>query len=103
MFGFLVVGPQQTTSVIIVIFPFVLSTSDLFGLLIWITLILCSIIFFIWLGKTNNRQNTGPLIPVSRQCPNCASFLPINADFCFVCGKEFVANASLDKKIKKSI
>ena len=94
------VSLEQVQGVIIV-FPFIFSISGLFDLVFWITLLLCSTLFFFWLGRKKFPKTAAPLIPISHQCPTCATFLPVNAEFCFICGQEFKPVLSTGKKVKR--
>ncbi|MFX0202807.1 MAG: hypothetical protein ACFFCW_42425, partial [Candidatus Hodarchaeota archaeon] len=83
-----------TVQGVIIIFPFIFSITGLFELIIWIFLIFIIILFFFWKGHKSFQKSKDQIVPVARQCPKCASFLPLNVGYCFTCGEEVPSSLS---------
>ena len=88
---------------IVIVFPFIFSISGFFELVVWIALLLGIILFLFWAGRKSVQKSEDALIPISRQCLKCASFLPINTDFCFICGEELQSHCSSEKKTRRAL
>lgn len=84
----------ETVQGVIVIFPFIFSITGLFELVFWTSLIFIIILFFFWTGHKRYQKSKEQIVPVTRQCPKCASFLPLNVRYCFTCGEEVAASLS---------
>ena len=87
----------ETVQGVIVIFPFIITITGLFELVSWISLLFILILFFFWTGQKSFQKSKEQIVPVARQCPKCASFLPLNVGYCFTCGEEVPSSLSPTK------
>lgn len=81
---------------VIVVFPFIFSITGFMELIVWITLLFITILIFYWICH-KSYQKSKKIIPVACQCPNCASFLPLNVRYCFICGEKVPSSLSQTK------
>jgi len=88
---------------VVIIFPFIISTPGISDLFIWSVLIFISLLFLFWIGHKTFQRSKDSLIPISRQCPICATFLPIKSKYCIVCGEEYQSYTLTPNKIRRSL
>ena len=88
---------------VVIIFPFIISTPGISDLFIWSVLLLISLIFLFWVGHKTFQSSKNSLTPISRQCPICATFLPIKSKYCIVCGEEYQSYTFSPNKTRRPL
>ncbi len=88
---------------VVIIFPFIISTPGISDLFVWSVMLFISLLFLFWVGYKNFQRSKDSLIPVSRQCPICATFLPIKSKYCIVCGEEYQSYTFSPNKIRRPL